>query len=314
LSRALDLGLSFSAADLFQAPVLKELALKIRAERQPSDRGVISVRPTGSQPPLFFVPTGFGDCSYVLGLVAEMHVDCPVYALPWPPFNDACPPTLEAMAAEVILAIKEIQPRGPYRFAGYSSGAILAYAIVEHLLSIDEVVSFMAFIDVTLPAEFSNASFINLAREFVLGRCGILHDEHREVLERYSEQCSITELLEKARQIGALPPDHDLHSDVSMYQRAAKFHRALQSYRVPSLPIEIHQFYASEPLISRWVPPDKQLDRRANLPKRDWDLVLNAGSIHAVPVPGNHATMVSNPENRQVLARAIATALIGTLK
>ncbi|WP_283812415.1 non-ribosomal peptide synthetase [Bradyrhizobium sp. USDA 3458] len=314
LSRALELGLSFSAADLFQAPVLKEFASKIHVEPQPSSRGVISVRSTGSQPPLFFVPTGFGDCSYVPALVEEMDVDCPVYALPWPPFNDVCSPTLEAMAAEVILAIKEIQPRGPYRFAGYSSGAVLAYAIAEQLLRIDEVVSFMAFIDVSSPADTSNASHINLAREFVLERCGILRDECGEVFEGYTEQCSISELLEKAQQIGALPPDHDLHSDVSMYQRAARFHQALQSYRVPSLPIEIHQFYASELLVSPGLSPDEQLHRKANSPNKGWDLVLDAGAIHAVPMPGNHTTMVSNPENRQVLARAISRALIGTVK
>ncbi|MVT71206.1 amino acid adenylation domain-containing protein [Bradyrhizobium pachyrhizi] len=314
LSRALELGLSFSAADLFQTPVLKELASKVHVEPQPSSRAVISVRSTGSQPPLFFVPSGFGDCSYVFGLVAEMDVDCPVYALPWPPFNDVCPPTLEAMAAEVIRTIKEIQPRGPYRFAGYSSGAILAYAIAERLLSIDEAVSFMAFIDVGSPADSSNASHINLAREFVFERCGISRDEYSEAFEGCTEHCSISELLEKAQQMGALPPDHDLHGDVSMYQRAAVFHRALQSYRVPPLPIEIHQFYASEPLISSGVPPDEQLHRKANSPTKGWDLVLDAAAIHAVPMPGNHTTMVSNPENRQVLARAISRALSGSLK
>ncbi|RXH34597.1 peptide synthetase, partial [Bradyrhizobium nanningense] len=313
LGRASNLGLSFSATDLFRAPVLKDLASKIRLQVQPSHSAVISVRANGSQPPLFFVPTGFGDCSYVLGLAAEMDADCPVYALPWPHFDDVRPPTLEAMAAEVIVAIKQIQPRGPYRFAGYSSGAILAYAIAERLLSVDEVVSFMAFIDVCLPAASSNGSLKNLAREFVLDRCGILRDEYREVLERDTEQCSISELLEKAQQTGALAPDHDLHSDVSTYERAAAFHRALQSYRIPSLPIEIYQFYASEPL-SRWVPPDKQSGRDANLPKLGWDLVVDAGAIHAIPVPGNHVTMVSNPENRQALARAISTALIGTLE
>ncbi|WP_456858073.1 non-ribosomal peptide synthetase [Bradyrhizobium sp. USDA 4515] len=314
LGRALELGLSFSAADLFQTPVLKEFASKVHVEPQPSSREVVSVRSTGSQPPLFFVPSGFGDYSYVFGLVAEMDVDCPVYALPWPPFNDVCSPTLEAMAAEVIRAIKEIQPRGPYRFAGYSSGAILAYAIAEQLLSIDEVVSFMAFIDVGSPADYSNASHINLAREFVLERCRISHDEYGEAFEGCTEQCSISELLEKAQQIGALPPDHDLHSDVSMYQRAVAFQRALQSYRVPPLPIEIHQFYASEPLISSGVPPDEQPHHKANSPKKGWDLVLDAAAIHAVPMPGNHTTMVSNPENRQVLARAISRALSGTVK
>ncbi|KRP89767.1 hypothetical protein AOQ72_00040 [Bradyrhizobium yuanmingense] len=311
LSRALKLGLSFSATDLFRAPVLKELASKIRLQVQPSNSAVISVRPTGSQPPIFFVPTGWGDCSYVLGLAADMDADCPVYALPWPPFDDVCSATLEAMAAEVILAIKQIQPRGPYRLAGYSSGAILAYAIAEQLLSIDEVVSFIAFIDVSPPAA-SNASLNHLAREFVLDRCGILRDEHREVLARDTEQCSISELLEKAQQIGALAPDYDVHRCASMYLRVATFHQALQSYRLQSLPIEIHHFYANEPLVNRWVSADKQLDR--DLPRQGWDRVLNAGAVHAVPVPGNHETMVSNPENRRVLARAISTALIGTVE
>ncbi|MER8970856.1 amino acid adenylation domain-containing protein, partial [Mesorhizobium sp. M0808] len=183
LSRALDLGLDFSAADLFQAPVLKELASKIHLEPQSRSRGVISIRPTGSQPPLFFVPTGFGDCSYVLRLVEEMDVDCPVYALPWPSFDEVRPLTLEAIADQVILAIKEIQPQGPYRFAGYSSGGILAYAIAQRLLSLDDAVSFIALIDVTLPANVTKISPIQMVRDVVLDSFEPLDDESFEVLE-----------------------------------------------------------------------------------------------------------------------------------
>ncbi|MER9877489.1 thioesterase domain-containing protein, partial [Mesorhizobium sp. M0195] len=177
LSRALDLGLNFSAADLFQAPVLKELASKIHLEPQSRSRGVISIRPTGSQPPLFFVPTGFGDCSYVLRLVEEMDVDCPVYALPWPPFNNRCPPILEAIAAETLVAIRKIQPQGPYRFAGYSSGGILAYAQAQLLLGLDEAISFMALIDVTLPANVTKISPIQMVRDVVLDSFEPLDDE-----------------------------------------------------------------------------------------------------------------------------------------
>ncbi|MBB4189177.1 amino acid adenylation domain-containing protein [Sinorhizobium terangae] len=311
LSRTLAVGLKFSAADLFQAPFLRDLASKIHFRRQPSVPEVISVQATGSQPPLFFVPSGLGDCSYVLSLVKEMDVDCPVYALPWPPFKEVCPPTLEGIAAEVVLAIREIQPRGPYRLAGYSSGAILAYAIAQRLLSLDEAVSFMAFIDVTLPPNLSKLSPSQMVREVVLESLDFLDDESFEVLERFAGRSSITQLLEKAQQIGAIPLDRDLQNVGLMYQKSARFHMALQSYQVASLPIEIHQFYAMEPFISRRMQPDKQLDRET---KRGWDLVLNARAIHAVPVPGNHATMVSNPKNRRVLARAISTALIGTSK
>ncbi|WXL49654.1 non-ribosomal peptide synthetase (plasmid) [Rhizobium sp. T1470] len=250
LSRASDLGLKFSTADLFQAPVLTDFASKIHLEPQPSNPGVISVQATGSQPPLFFVPTGLGDCSYVPSLVKEMDVDCPVYALSWPSFDEVRPLTLEAIADQVILAIKEIQPQGPYRFAGYSSGGILAYAIAQRLLSLDDAVSFIALIDVTLPANPSSISPTQMIRNVVLDSFEPLDDESFEVLERFAGQCSIAQLLEKAQQIGAIPPDRDLHNDVQMSERIAQFHRALQAYQVPTLPIEIHQFYATEALFS----------------------------------------------------------------
>ncbi|WP_457811528.1 amino acid adenylation domain-containing protein [Sinorhizobium meliloti] len=311
-SRASDLGLKFSTADLFQAPVLTDFATKIHLGPQLNNPGVISVQATGSQPPLFFVPTGLGDCSYVPSLVKEMDVDCPVYALPWPSFDEVRPPTLEAIAAEIIVAIREIQPRGPYRLAGYSSGGILAYAIAQRLLSLDDAVSFIALIDVTLPANPSSISPTQMIREVVLDSFESLDDESFEALERFTRQSSIAQLLEKAQQIGAIPLDRDLQNVVLMYEKSVQFHAALQSYRVPSLPIEVHQFYATEPLISRRVPPDEaSIGPEASSPMRGWDRVLGAAAIHAVPIPGRHDTLMSVPQNRVVLARAISRALGG---
>ncbi|WP_164935800.1 thioesterase domain-containing protein, partial [Bradyrhizobium nanningense] len=252
------------AADLFQAPVLKELALKVHLEPEPSSPGVICVRATGSQPPLFFVPSGLGDCSYILNLVDEIDADCPIYGLPWPSFSVVCSPTLEAIASQIIPAIREIQPRGPYRFAGYSSGGILAYAIAEHLLSLNETISFMAFIDVTLPAN-------------------------------------------PASKKRAIPPDHN---DALMYERIEQFQRALQLYRAPSLPIEVHQFYATDYSVSCRARLDKNsIAPEMSSPMRGWDRVLSAAAIDTTPIPGNHATMMNTPENRKVLARSLSRAL-----
>ncbi|NRP75841.1 Linear gramicidin synthase subunit D [Ensifer psoraleae] len=99
LGRAAKLGLK-SASDLFRTPILKGLASKLNLEVQASNSGVIPIRVTGSQPPLFFVPSGLGDCSYALKLASEMDIECPVYAVPWPDFNELCPPTLEEMASQ----------------------------------------------------------------------------------------------------------------------------------------------------------------------------------------------------------------------
>ncbi|WP_245284155.1 thioesterase domain-containing protein, partial [Bradyrhizobium sp. Cp5.3] len=313
LSRAVDLGLKFSAADIFQAPVLKELASKIRLEPHPSDLDVICARATGSQPPLFFVPTGLGDCSYVLSLVTEMDVDCPVYTLPWPPFDKAHPLTLESIASQAILAIKQVQSQGPYRVAGYSSGGILGYAIAQRLLKLDEAVSFIAFIDVTLPANRLNASLAQVVREVVLESLQSLDGERFELLQQFAKQCSIAELLEKALQIGALPPHRDLQNQ-AVYERIAQFQRALQLYQVPSLPIEIHQYYAVEPLPNdRARAANTSPSPEANSPMRGWDRVLSTAAIHAVPVPGNHVTIMSIPENRKALALSLSRALNNSL-
>ncbi|PDT63929.1 non-ribosomal peptide synthetase, partial [Bradyrhizobium ottawaense] len=307
LSRALDAGFKFTAADLFQAPVLKELALKVHLEPQPGSPGVICVRATGSQPPLFFVSTGLGDCSYILNLVEEMDADCPIYGLPWPSFSEVCSPTLEAIASQVIPAIREIRSRGPYRFAGYSSGGILAYAIAEHLLSLNETVSFMAFIDVTLPAMPAGMTPTQTVCEVVLETLEPLEDEHFKLLKRFARHSSIAQLLEKAHQIGAIPPDHN---DALMYERIEQFQRALQLYRAPTLPIEVHQFYATDSSVSCRARLDKSsIAPEMSSPMRGWDRVLSAAAIDTTPIPGNHATMMNAPENRKVLARSLSRAL-----
>nr|WP_221314159.1 non-ribosomal peptide synthetase [Paraburkholderia youngii] len=307
ISRAQKAGLTFSAADLFQASVLRELASKIHLKRQPSIPQVISVLETGSQPPLFFVPTGLGDCSYVPALVKEMDVDCPVYALPWPHFDDERPLTLEAIAAEVMLAVREIQPHGPYRFAGYSSGAILAYAIAQHLVNLNEAVSFMAFMDAALPANRRSLSPTQMAREVLLDSMEFLEDDSFQVLERSAANSSIGQLIQKAQQIGVIPQDRDLESLLLTYEKAAQFQRALDLYEAPSLGIEINQFYVNGPVRSRRARGS--IGQEASSPLRGWDRVLRAEAIHAVSVPGDHTTMMNTPENRRVLARCLSIAL-----
>ncbi|MER8374547.1 thioesterase domain-containing protein, partial [Mesorhizobium sp. M1406] len=312
LSRASNLGLKFSASDLFRTPILKELASKLNWEPQPSNPGVISIRPAGSQLPLFFFPTGLGDCSYAVKLASEMDIDCPVYALPWPDFDELYPPTLEEIAAQAIEVMKEIQPLGAYRLAGYSSGGILAYAIAQHLLRLREAVSFMAFIDVTLPANGSSISPIQVVNELVLERLESLEDECFAELERFAEQSSIAQLLEKAQQIGAIPSKGDLRDEVIMYEKIARFHGALQRYQPPSLPVGIHQFYATEIRPLRGARAKSSIDPNATSPMRGWDRILSAAPIYTVPIPGDHLTMVTIPENRRVLARAISMALINS--
>ncbi|WP_443726265.1 non-ribosomal peptide synthetase [Rhizobium mongolense] len=304
LAQALALGMKVSASNIFDAPILKDLAPKIELDSSHYTPGVLPVRTIGSQAPVFFVPTGYGDCSYVFPLVREMDIDCPVYALPWPPFEEARRSSLEEIATKVTHAVRKVQPRGPYRFAGYSSGAVLAYAIAERLLYLEETVSFMAFIDVPIPAMSPAMTDTEIALQMIFEPLESLGDEGFEVLRQSAGQSSVEQLFEKARQIGAVVGRPDLYYDAIRY---AQFHQAVHSYEMPSLPVSVHQFYALEHSLSRRARLPAAPD--ANSPMRGWDRILGAEFIQAVPVPGDHVTMMAVPENRRVLARQLSAAL-----
>ncbi|WP_312032783.1 thioesterase domain-containing protein [Sinorhizobium psoraleae] len=202
-----------------------------------------------------------------------------------------------------------MQPSGPYRLAGYSSGGILAYAIAQHLLRLGEAVSFVAFIDVALSEARSSVSATQIMNELVLEGLEMLDHERFAELERFAEQSSISQLLEKAQQIGAIPSNRDLRDDMVMYEKIAWFHGALQGYEPPSLPVAIHQFYATEICPPCGARAKSSIDPQPTPPARGWDRVLSAAAIHTVPVPGDHETMMNIPGNRRVLARAISVAL-----
>lgn len=74
-------------------------------------RKAVPARSSGSRPPLFFVPTGFGDHSYVFELAKEIDKTFPVYAVPWPAMEEK-PATMSDMAASAVALIREVQPQG----------------------------------------------------------------------------------------------------------------------------------------------------------------------------------------------------------
>ncbi|NUY36017.1 non-ribosomal peptide synthetase, partial [Paraburkholderia sp. JPY303] len=309
LSRALDGGMKLSAIDLFEAPVLKDLASRVEMDMDPRVSGVLPVRLAGTQPPVFFVPTGYGDFSYVSTLAKEMEVDSPIYALPWPSFKDRSL-TLEEIATHTLLTMKKIQPRAPYRIAGYSSGAILAYAITQQLLRFDETVSFLGLIDAPLPANSPKKSDAEIILEMVFEPLESLDDERFELLQRCARNSSVPQLLQKAQEIGAIVVEADFYETVETY---IHFQHALLNYQVPSLQVEIHQFYASElPENFRAGRTPDATEAKKIAPMHGWDRVLNPEAIHAIPIPGDHVTMMAVPENRRILARALSLCLSST--
>jgi thioesterase domain-containing protein len=71
--------------------------------------------------------------------LAEVHA---VFGVQSPGiFGRLLSPTIEGISAHYIAAVREVQPRGPYRIGGYCIGAIIAYEMAAQLLAAGEAVS-----------------------------------------------------------------------------------------------------------------------------------------------------------------------------
>jgi thioesterase domain-containing protein len=59
--------------------------------------------------------------------------------------------TIEAMAAQYIAAIREVQPHGPYLLGGYSGGGVIAFEMAIQLRQQGEIIALVALLDTFSP-------------------------------------------------------------------------------------------------------------------------------------------------------------------
>jgi amino acid adenylation domain-containing protein len=139
---------------LFEAPTVEQLAKHIEDESNVQGRHtLVPIRAEGSQAPVYWIPGGAA-----LGLFSLKHIvpglgdDRPVYGL-----GSAFPNTIkdiervEERAEQYLSLIRRVQPHGPYFFAGYCAGGIIAFEMAQRLLQENEEVAFLGMINCLLP-------------------------------------------------------------------------------------------------------------------------------------------------------------------
>ena len=92
---------------------------------------------------------------FVRELARLLETDRTIYGIRPPALDGkyAIPQTIEAVAAEYIEAIRQKQPHGPYRLAGYSFGGFVAFEMARQLMASGESVRFLGIIDASKPSE-----------------------------------------------------------------------------------------------------------------------------------------------------------------
>jgi thioesterase domain-containing protein len=95
---------------------------------------------------LFLIHDISGDTLAYLPLAEAIGGDRPTYGINARDTTDSSL-TIEGIAAGYVKAIRRVQPKGPYRLAGWSLGGLIAYEIASQLLGEDEPVEYLGLID-----------------------------------------------------------------------------------------------------------------------------------------------------------------------
>ncbi len=230
---------------------------------------LVPIKPGGSRRPLFCVHTIGGNLFHYFELAGALSAEQPLLGLNARGVDGRAPPrsSIREIAEDCIGAMREAQPQGPYRLAGFSSGGTVAFEMARLLHSAGEHVEFLALLDTYAPGVRTLAPGS--------GRVG--------------------------RALGAMRPymnrDRLTHAFLSMFGRtprggfpdvASAHWWAHWGYRPAPYPGRIDLYIAEDSL------------RSASKPCLGWTGMAAGGlAVHAIP--GSHGLMVKRPAV-QVLA------------
>jgi len=139
---------------LFENPTIARLSRLIdNGATATGHPALVPLRHGQAHAPLFCVHPAGGAVFPYIPLAFALTVDLPVYGLQARSLQEGEPfgASIENMASDYLAAIRSVQPHGPYRLLGWSSGGMLAYEMAQQLSKLGEAVSFLALFDTSLP-------------------------------------------------------------------------------------------------------------------------------------------------------------------
>ncbi len=276
-----EFGRSLSLAFVFQSPTVEQMAESLlTAGRTLRERAIIPIQPNGSLAPLFWVRGG--PRFRLLG--QKLAGDRPLLGLDLP-FTDGSrlpvPYRFEDIAALLIRAMREVQPKGPYYIAGLCVNAVIAFEIAQQLVRDGEEVALLAMLDAHNQAYYKNP--------FKDGRYTArvrYHLSNLLKLDAGETSSYLMDRLDEARRkiervAWRLVSDHS--ADDRLHNTDSIVHPAFSRYEPQSYPGSIVLFQSSE-----W-PKGPYFD--FELGWKD----LAGGGIESHAIPGDHPSMFLEP-------------------
>ena len=255
-----------------------------------------ALKVSGSRAPIFMVHPPGGIVVCYRELARQLAADQPLLALRSRGLHGAepLPPTLAAMAADYLQAVRSYQPQGPYTFGGWSLGGLVAYEMSQQILRAGDELSHLILLDTTIPAgatelvpqsEMDNVG-LEYGIELTLDELGALAPEEQ-----------LRFLWEHAQGLGVLddssPPEVVARVLQDLQQLFYHHVELSRAYRIKPLNGRIELIRPSETPVALPVTHD-----------RGWSHLAKSVRVHFVS--GHHHSMVQPPHVEQ-LAQVIGS-------
>lgn len=243
---------------------------------------LVAMKPSGSRLPFFCVHAITGSAFPYQNLAIHARDDQPIYGLQAQGLDGRQEPLdkLEEMAALYIGAIREVQPKGPYRIGGYSFGGWVAYEMAQQLARDGERVSLLAMLGTGIPLSAAHAG----AAEYAAMAIQYLEDLNRLVMSSVvaEHMPGAAEFAKKAKLTSFLSP----------------IQRVIAGNNIALLRYAPRPFQGG---LDIFITAEQRMMHQAD-PTLGWR-TLCLGAIESHSIEGNHLSMFQEPYVRDLAAK-----------
>ncbi len=293
----------FPLALLFQYSTIEQLARCLdQAISETVWSPLTPIQPEGQRTPFFCVHPAGGNVLGYADLARRLGTDQPFWGLQATGLDGRQAPltSVAEMAERYVLALREVQPSGPYVLGGASMGGVVAFEMARQLKAAGEEIQVLALfdswapqlddqlgvewarsVDLSHPKAWDTLVVVRAIREMAeqLGRD--LPALYRDLLE-LDEEAQISCVLKLASEAGTVLPEggHSIARALLAVYRANL--EAMRTYQP--------QPYQGDVVLFRALETDAENDD----PTLGWNAWIQ-GQLQVFPVPGNHRTLLLEP-------------------
>ncbi|MGL5009900.1 MAG: polyketide synthase dehydratase domain-containing protein, partial [Paracoccaceae bacterium] len=302
----------FPISVLFEAPTIARCAALItdRAGISPQDGASLPRAETparrfthlvamhqgegGPNPPFFLVAGMFGNVLNLRHLAQLLGGDRPFFGLQARGlYGDDTPHmTFPAAATDYIAEMRQVQPHGPYMVGGFSGGGLIAWDIARQLEAAGEEVSLLVLLDTPVPLRPTltrrDKALIKLAELRTKGPGYLLDWARARIAWERQKRNPQGQALQEA-QFDNAAIEAAFRAALPVYDMQPR-HGATVLFRPP---LDRHWQVSG----GQWVSRAKEFVFNDN------DLTRFAPALQVIEVPGDHDSMVLEPNVRTLAAR-----------